>query len=100
MPGDDWDESAMSAAKADDVERYSEEVRPGQGDEDGRRARRPRDRVLHRRAAAARLRKVVLKIRRRKFKRSLQGRRDPHHPSPVPLRRERISAERQALPLA
>src|SRR3954471_15185133 len=33
MP-DDWDESALRAERSADVERYSEEVRPGQGDED------------------------------------------------------------------
>ena len=35
MPDSDWDESAMRAARAEDVERYSEEVRPGQSDDEG-----------------------------------------------------------------
>ena len=34
MPDDDWDESALRAARAEDAERYSEEVRPGQTDDD------------------------------------------------------------------
>ena len=33
MP-DDWDESALRAARAEDAERYSEEVRPGQTDDE------------------------------------------------------------------
>ena len=36
MP-DDWDEAALRADKAADVERHSEEVRPGQGDEEAHR---------------------------------------------------------------
>ncbi len=31
---DDWDESALRAARAEDAERYSEEVRPGQTDDE------------------------------------------------------------------
>jgi chromosome segregation protein len=31
---DDWDESALRAANADNAERYSEQVRPGQTDDD------------------------------------------------------------------
>ena len=31
---DDWDESALRTARAEDAERYSEEVRPGQSDEE------------------------------------------------------------------
>ena len=31
MPEEDWDESAVRAAKSEDAERYMEEVRPGQG---------------------------------------------------------------------
>ncbi len=34
MPEDDWDESGLRAERAAEVERYSEEVRPGQGDEE------------------------------------------------------------------
>ncbi len=33
MP-EDWDESSIRAAKAEDAERYTEEVRPGQGEDD------------------------------------------------------------------
>ena len=34
LPEEDWDESSIRAAKAEDAERYTEEVRPGQGDDD------------------------------------------------------------------
>ena len=34
MSDSDWDESALRAARAEDVERYSEEVRPGQSDDE------------------------------------------------------------------
>ena len=68
MP-DDWDESAMSAERAADVERYSEEVRPGQGDEEGIEAPEP-----HQAEAATPIpQQVVLKIRRRKFKRAFKA---------------------------
>ena len=43
---------------------------------------------------------VVLKIRRRKFQKHSAARRDHHHPPTLPHRRQRISAERQALPAA
>ena len=45
MPEEDWDESAIRARPAQDAERYTEEVRPGQGDEEadagGWRGQRP-----------------------------------------------------------
>src|SRR5271165_3794651 len=34
LPEDDWDESAVRAAKTDDAEQYMEQVRPGQNDEE------------------------------------------------------------------
>jgi hypothetical protein len=42
---------------------------------------------------------VVLKIRRRKFQHAAEGR-NRHYAAAVPHRRERVSAERQALPAA
>ncbi len=69
MP-DDWDESAMSAERAADVERYSEEVRPGQGDEDPTETPAPE---LDADAAIPVPQQVVLKIRRRKFKRAFKA---------------------------
>ncbi len=34
LPESDWDESAVRSAKAEDAARYTEEVHPGQGDEE------------------------------------------------------------------
>ncbi len=65
---DDWDESAVRATKAEDVERYSEEVHPGQGDEED--AATATDPVTPDPTAAPH---VVLKIRRRKFKRTFKA---------------------------
>ena len=48
MPDDDWDESALRAARAEDVERYSEEVRPGQSDEELPRLEQPMPRSKRR----------------------------------------------------
>ena len=67
LPDDDWDESAVRAAKADDVERYSEEVHPGQNDEDD--ATLAAAEAAHEAVAPH----VVLKIRRRKFKRTFKA---------------------------
>jgi chromosome segregation protein len=66
MPGD-WDESALRAASAEDGERYMEEVRPGQGDEEESAAEASAE------VAAPAGPQVVLKIRRRKFKRSFKA---------------------------
>jgi chromosome segregation protein len=71
---EDWDESAVRSAKADDAERYTEEVRPGQGDEetadgaDGQIAAPPEAAM-----AETSANHVVLKIRRRKFKRTFKA---------------------------
>src|SRR5208283_4812800 len=65
MP-DEWDESAMRAASAADAERYAEEIRPGQTDEEessSAESATPDGAPLH----------VVLKIRRSKFKRTFKA---------------------------
>ena len=67
MP-EDWDESAIRSAKAEDAERYMEEVRPGQGDEEeGAAPEASAD------ATGSPIPQVVLKIRRRKFKRTFKA---------------------------
>ena len=81
---DDWDESSLRTARAEDAERYSEEVRPGQGDEDA-----PATQISDatQQAGCPTLPasaggwenkidgtpNVVLKIRRRKFKRTFKA---------------------------
>jgi chromosome segregation protein len=67
LPDDDWDESAIRAAKAADVERYSDEVHPAQNDDDD--AAPPPTEA----APDAVAPHVVLKIRRRKFKRTFKA---------------------------
>jgi chromosome segregation protein len=67
MPESDWDESAMREAAATDAERYTEEVRPGQTDDETESAPNETSQDL-----AAPL-QVVLKIRRRKFKRTFKA---------------------------
>ena len=67
MPGD-WDESAVRAASSDEAERYIEEVRPGQSDED---EATPPEPAAEQAATAGP--QVVLKIRRRKFKRTFKA---------------------------
>jgi chromosome segregation protein len=65
MP-DEWDESALRAASAEDAERYAEEIRPGQTDEEESspaESPTPDGAPPH----------VVLKIRRRKFKRTFKA---------------------------
>ncbi len=94
---DDWDESAMSAERAADVERYSEEVRPGQGDEEVPAKHRSPSR---RRKPRRQFRTSRTQDPPPKIQAHLQGRRNPDHTPPVPLRRKRISAERQDLPPA
>jgi chromosome segregation protein len=69
MP-DDWDEASQRAERAADVERYSEEVRPGQGDEDAADAPAPEQAAD---TAVTAPQQVVLKIRRRKFKRTFKA---------------------------
>ncbi len=66
---EEWDESALRAASAEDAERYIEEVRPGQGDEEeaGTTA------GIEAQEASAAGPHVVLKIRRRKFKRTFKA---------------------------
>ena len=67
---DDWDESALRAEKAADVESYSQEVRPGQSDEESGDAPAPEQSVED---AVPAPQQVVLKIRRRKFKRAFKA---------------------------
>ncbi len=80
MP-DEWDESALRAVSAEEAERYAEEVRPGQTEEEeassfshppaeaAGRVGHPTDDGTAPSAAAH----VVLKIRRRKFKRTFKA---------------------------
>ena len=101
----------MRAASAEEAERYSEEVRPGQSEDEDASSRESnaagdptvscrfcgrmgaRKRSLRR--AAGRAEDSPPQIQAH-----LQGRRNRHHAPPVPLRRKRIPAERQALPPA
>ena len=64
---EDWDESAVRTASAEEAERYIEEVRPGRGDED-EGATEPGVEQ-----ATVLAPQVVLKIRRRKFKRTFKA---------------------------
>jgi chromosome segregation protein len=76
MP-EDWDESSVRTASAEDAERYMEEVQPGQGDED----EAPAAAASAESTASATPQvvppaagpQVVLKIRRRKFKRTFKA---------------------------
>jgi chromosome segregation protein len=75
LPEEDWDESAIRAAKAEDAERYTGEVRPGQGDEEDGAAQ---DATVAPKAESATVEAaagahVVLKIRRRKFVRTFKA---------------------------
>ncbi len=65
MP-DEWDESARRATSAEEAERYAEEIRPGQTDEE---ESSPTENATPDAAAPH----VVLKIRRRKFKRTFKA---------------------------
>jgi len=75
MPEEDWDESSIRAAKADDAERYTEEVRPGQGDDEagasveGQASTQPEATAAETTTGTH----VVLKIRRRKFVRTFKA---------------------------
>ncbi|HEY4899945.1 MAG TPA: AAA family ATPase, partial [Terriglobales bacterium] len=75
MPEEDWDESSIRAAKAEDAERYTEEVHPGQSDEEGVAAPEGQA-VTQPETTAAEITTgthVVLKIRRRKFVRTFKA---------------------------
>jgi chromosome segregation protein len=69
LPEEDWDESSIRAAKAEDAERYTEEVRPGQGDDDANASPESQTAAPSENGAveATTGAHVVLKIRRRKF---------------------------------
>ncbi|MGA2902960.1 MAG: AAA family ATPase, partial [Candidatus Korobacteraceae bacterium] len=69
MPEDDWDESALRADRAEDAERYSEEVRPGQSGEETAPACPTESAATPTESAP----QVVLRIRRRKFKRTFKA---------------------------
>ncbi|HEX8798789.1 MAG TPA: AAA family ATPase, partial [Terriglobales bacterium] len=75
LPEEDWDESAIRSAKAEDAERYTEEVRPGQNDEEaGESAEgQPEASATEGCGASIAAPHVVLKIRRRKFKRTFKA---------------------------
>jgi chromosome segregation protein len=66
---DDWEESALRAASAKEAETYLEEVRPSQGDQDD--AQTPS--VAAEASEATNAPQVLLKIRRRKFKRTFKA---------------------------
>ena len=75
LPEEDWDESSIRAAKAEDAERYTEEVRPGPGDDDAI-ASPEAPATTHAEVASAETTTgahVVLKIRRRKFVRTFKA---------------------------
>ena len=90
---DDWDESALRTARAEDAHRYSEEVRPGQSDDEASATQEP-DATQQagcptlpagcptlpasaggwdQNDANTTTPQVVLKIRRRKFKRTFKA---------------------------
>ena len=74
MPETEWDESSIRAAAANEAERYMEEVRPGQGDDEASEATEsPSEAAGEAAAATVAPQQVVLKIRRRKFKRSFKA---------------------------
>jgi len=73
MPEEDWDESAIRSAKAEDAESYTAEVHPGQGDEEEGgtdHAAAPAESSAQENSTGPH---VVLKIRRRKFKRTFKA---------------------------
>jgi len=76
LPEEDWDESAIRTAKADDAEQYMEEVRPGQSDGEGSDAEgtSPTEAAsLDAANVTTPAPHVVLKIRRRRFKRTFKA---------------------------
>jgi len=64
---EEWDESARRAASAEEAERYAEEIRPGQTEEEETAA------AENAAVNSSALPHVVLKIRRRKFKRTFKA---------------------------
>jgi chromosome segregation protein len=64
----DWDESAVRSASAQEADRYIEEVRPGQSDEEDSATPEPTAEP-----AVTAGPQVVLKIRRRRFKRTFKA---------------------------
>jgi len=70
LPESEWDEPSLRAASATEAENYIEEVRPGQGDEE---APEGHAELPVETAATPTPQQVVLKIRRRKFKRAFKA---------------------------
>src|SRR5271157_4572339 len=69
---DEWDESAQRAASAVDAERYAEEIHPGQSEEEAEAT--PGTVATENAVADTNVAPhVVLKIRRRKFKRTFKA---------------------------
>ncbi len=68
VPRDDWDEAVLRVERAAEAERYSEEIRPGQVEEESSEGA-----PLQKEAASTTAPQVVLKIRRRKFKRAFKA---------------------------
>ncbi len=74
MPEEDWDEPAIRARAAQHAESYTEEVRPGQGDEEADAGDGgAKDPGMGAAETAAAGPHVVLKIRRRKFNRTFKA---------------------------
>ena len=75
LPEEDWDESAIRSAKSADAERYMEEVCPGQSDEEAGEGAEVQQEASATDGAGGSIAAphVVLKIRRRKFKRTFKA---------------------------
>ena len=88
----DWDEDKLRADRAAEVEEIIAESQPGQVIEGEAPAETQTAEATNNDGA------VVLKIRRRKFQRTPQQGEIVVTPPPLPHRRQRIPAQRQALP--
>ena len=74
LPESEWDEPSLRAASATEAENYIEEVRPGQGDEEAPEGLEAHaEAPVEAAAATTAPQQVVLKIRRRKFKRAFKA---------------------------
>jgi chromosome segregation protein len=71
LPEAEWDEPSLRASAANDAENYIEEVRPGQGDEEA--AEGQSEALVEAALPTTAPQQVVLKIRRRKFKRTFKA---------------------------
>jgi chromosome segregation protein len=70
LPEEEWDEPSLRAAKAEDAQQYTEEVRPGQSDDDPAEGG---EAATESASVEGAPQHVVLKIRRRKFKRTFKA---------------------------